>query len=112
MIIQKAKGMEPGDIVNIYIKDLVESLDEDPRVCIYRRGAAADLFTLICLLPPGTYGPAELKEMWSRSKYDLVIACNELVKRGYCEVIKEPGDGKRNIPITVKVIDDEQEETE
>lgn len=112
MIIQKAKGMEPGDIVNIYVKDLVESLDEDPRACIFRRGAAADLFTLICLLPPGTYGPAELKEMWSRSKKDLVIACNELIKRGYCEAIKEPGDGKRNIPITVRVIDDEQEETE
>lgn len=112
MIILKAKGIDPGEVINIYVQGLAENLSPDPRACIYRRGAAADLFTLICLLPPGTYGPAELKEMWSRSKYDLVIACNELVKRGYCEVIKEPGDGKRNIPITVRVIDDEQEETE
>ena len=112
MIIIKGKGIDPGEVINIYVQGLAENLSPDPRACIYRRGAAADLFTLICLLPPGTYGPAELKEMWSRSKYDLVIACNELVKRGYCEVIKEPGDGKRNIPITVKVIDDEQEETE
>ena len=112
MIIIKGKGIDPGEVINIYVQGLAENLSPDPRACIYRRGAAADLFTLMCLLPPGTYGPAEVKEMWSRSKYDLVIACNELVKRGYCEVIKEPGDGKRNIPITVRVIDDEQEETE
>lgn len=112
MIIIKGKGIDPGEVINIYVQGLAENLSPDPRACIYRRGAAADLFTLICLLPPGDYGPAELKEMWRRSKYDLVIACNELVKRGYCEVIKEPGDGKRNIPITVRVIDDEQEETE
>ena len=112
MIIIKGKGIDPGEVINIYVQGLAENLSPDPRACIYRRGAAADLFTLMCLLPPGTYGPAEVKEMWSRSKYDLMIACNELVKRGYCEVIKEPGDGKRNIPITVRVIDDEQEETE
>ena len=112
MIIIKGKGIDPGEVINIYAQGLAENLSPDPRACIYRRGAAADLFTLICLLPPGTYGPAELKEMWSRAKKDLVIACNELIKRGYCEAIKEPGDGKTNIPITVRVIDDEQEETE
>ena len=108
MIIIKGKGIDPGEVINIYVQGLAENLSPDPRACIYRRGAAADLFTLMCLLPPGTYGPAEVKEMWSRSKYDLVIACNELVKRGYCEVIKEPGDGKRNIPITVRVIEEEE----
>lgn len=110
MIIQKAKGMEPGNIVDIYIKDLIESLDEDPRVCIYRRGAAADLFTLMCLQPPGDYGPEALKEIWWRSKYDLMIAIAELKKRGFCEAIGEPGDEKRNIPITMRVIEEEEEE--
>lgn len=112
MIIQKKKGMEPGEIVNIYIRDLAESLDEDPRACIYRRGAAADLFTLMCLQPPGDYGPAFLEGIWWRSKEDLVIAAAELIKRGFCEVIGEPGDEKRNIPITMRVIEEEEEEEE
>ena len=112
MIIQKAKGMEPGDIVNIYIKDLIENLEEDPRACIFRRGAAADLFTLMCLLSPGEYKPEALAERWWRSEKELVIAAAELIKRGFCEAIGEPGDEKRNIPITVRVIEEEEEEEE